>query len=802
MYRKILFLFIGVLVTGFIFMSCSDDSSTDPAPIPKCTIVSPNGGDIVQMGQTVWVHFDNELTEAVAIHVYKGQDSIDVVDPMITASDSIQWLIPTAYDEGFDYRLKIVSTEDPAKYDFSDANFTIAPANNYIMVSSPNGGGIWLKGSTTTINWITNIAGTVRIDLYKNGAPELVIYNSQINDGSQGWTIPGTLDDSADYQIQIQSIETPAIFDDSDTFFCLATNDNTQNVIGDWNATGTWAKWDTVLDFKSNGTWENVLYAADKGTWTMSGNGLKMNFEGYTRCFLAIVDGNDIDGTMAEGSATGIWSAERVIPELLAPNGGEVWMRGTTQTITWDSSITGNVVLSLADSTGVIQNIATVAGSLGTYAWAIPTNINPDADYMIRIAKEINDDAKDESDHYFVISANETVDIIGEWKDSFTHTKADFSMVFNSNGTGTWNYIGTYSGTWTLTGNGMRFNFDSYPDTYFIAIVSGDKMKGTFVDDAMKGIWSGQRLLNVTTPNGGNFFQPADVVSITWNETLTADNVTIDLYENDLFYRNIGTVNINNYTSFNWTVPSNVVTSTKYKIRLTSTTSDIYDESDSYFTIDGVPATPAIEDDTFNDGLAQNWTGVDGIWTVVDSVYTVSSGTFNHSSAVLDSTLTGNYVVEAKMKKITGSNIYYGILFNGDNSTLMSSGYWDDGSMLLISTTGSYGFWTCNNSSWVVSTGFISNTAVNAGLDAWNVLKVIVDNSTGDHHIFINGQYMQTINSTYLTGGKIGLSMWDDSTAGTAAVDYIKVSSVNKADLKKIKLIRNTDIDNGAPVVK
>lgn len=91
MYRKILFLFIGIIISGLIFVSCSsDDSSTDPAPTPKCTIISPNGGEVLQMGEVVKIHFENELTEPVAMHLYKGGDSLSVIEALVATEDSLE----------------------------------------------------------------------------------------------------------------------------------------------------------------------------------------------------------------------------------------------------------------------------------------------------------------------------------------------------------------------------------------------------------------------------------------------------------------------------------------------------------------------------------------------------------------------------------------------------------------------------------------------------------------------------------------------------------------------------------------
>ncbi|MBN2788631.1 MAG: hypothetical protein JXR69_00415 [Candidatus Delongbacteria bacterium] len=799
MYKKIFMLFVVFMISGVIFMSCSSDDDgggTTPTPDPKLSIISPNGGEIVQMGEDVWIHFENELDGDVAIYLYKNGDSLDVVDPLITVQDSTLWLVPTTLDSDKNYKLKIVSVDDPSIYDFSDAEFIIAPVGDYIMVNSSDGGDIWLKGSTHSITWYTNMTGTVRIDLYKDNMPYLLIYNNQANDGTQGWTIPNdiTIDASADYTLRIQSVENISIYDESDNFFCLAEDRDDQNIIGDW--TTTFSKQPTTFYFEADGTIvaDSLGTEMGVGTWEMIGNGVKITDELSSAHLIGIVDGDNMDGTMADDSGyNGDWTAERVIPELLTPNGGEVWMHGTQDSITWDPSIAGNVVISLADTTGVVQPIATVLGSDGLYVWTVPATIDPGAAYLIRIAKEINGEAMDQSDNFICISSDVTVDILGQWDFNWYWKAMAVIEFFNDN---TWSY-----GTYKVTGNGIRWDYTT-SDTYYIGIIDGDKMSGTMTDGhGITGIgWDAQRILDILTPNGGEVFDMGDIVNITWDETLTASEISVDLYENDVFVENLGIVNINTYTSFNWTVPNYLTTSTKYKIRITSTTSDIYDECDNYFTINGV-APAAFEDENFEDGVADNWTAVNGNWAVVDSISVYQgTGTTQTNSAVLDSAKSGNFVYEVKMKKVAGV-YYYGININGDHTTLDGWGQWNSMLFYIDISSDEYSFRRNLGGSWTsLATG--TSSAVNLGLDQWNTFKVIVVNETNDYHLFINDEYLGTVHDTTYTGGELGLFQWE-SVGGVIDVDYVKVTPINKSDLDKINIrrISNSVVGNEDPFI-
>ena len=275
MYKKFLMLLLAFMISGMIFMSCSDDGDgggTTPDPDPKLSITSPNGGEVLQMGSTVYIHFDNEIGGNVALYLYQAGDSVRVIEATTSAIDSVAWLIP-AMTVNTDYQIKIVSIDNPSITDLSDANFAIAPAGDYIIVTSSDGGDIWEKGSSHEITWYDNIAGNVNILLLKDGITVLDIFGgAQASDGSQGWIIPNdlTIDASADYTIYIESIDNPGIWDQSDNFFCISEPTFTGNIVGDWNI--AIFKQPALVYFNADGTWADSLYS---GTWVMAGNGIR-----------------------------------------------------------------------------------------------------------------------------------------------------------------------------------------------------------------------------------------------------------------------------------------------------------------------------------------------------------------------------------------------------------------------------------------------------------------------------------------------------------------------------------------------
>ncbi|MEI6577468.1 MAG: Ser-Thr-rich GPI-anchored membrane family protein [Bacteroidota bacterium] len=116
-----------------------------------------------------------------------------------------------------------------------------------------------------------------------------------------------------------------------------------------------------------------------------------------TTCFSPVVsDVSDATFAISGGSGTTV--------VLATPNGGETWMAGTPNTITWNSDVTGKLRIVLLKN-GV--QYAVIAGNLsntGTYNWLIPAGIVLGTDYTINISMCTNSLIFDVSDLNFAIA--------------------------------------------------------------------------------------------------------------------------------------------------------------------------------------------------------------------------------------------------------------------------------------------------------------------------------------------------------------------------------------------------------------
>ncbi|QTA78778.1 Cell adhesion related domain (CARDB)-containing protein, immunoglobulin-like fold-containing [Desulfonema limicola] len=87
-----------------------------------------------------------------------------------------------------------------------------------MTVFIPNAQTSWSAGRDQTIEWTSNLGGTVKIELYKSLTRKIVISNSAPNNGSFIWKIAADLTPDTNYWIKIISNADTSISDDSERF--------------------------------------------------------------------------------------------------------------------------------------------------------------------------------------------------------------------------------------------------------------------------------------------------------------------------------------------------------------------------------------------------------------------------------------------------------------------------------------------------------------------------------------------------------------------------------------------------------
>ena len=87
---------------------------------------------------------------------------------------------------------------------------------------------------------------------------------------------------------------------------------------------------------------------------------------------------------------------------VISPNGGERWLAGSTNAITWTSNISDDVKIELYESGSIVITIANSTSNSGNYLWTIPDTLHSGSDYMVKITSVKDNNITDFSDSGFV----------------------------------------------------------------------------------------------------------------------------------------------------------------------------------------------------------------------------------------------------------------------------------------------------------------------------------------------------------------------------------------------------------------
>ncbi|MBN1861563.1 MAG: winged helix-turn-helix transcriptional regulator [Candidatus Thermoplasmatota archaeon] len=137
-----------------------------------------------------------------------------------SATFDLKWMSPG------NYRVRAYAQDNSGKNSSWSEPLTVYIFNdtNPLRILNPNGNEQLYLGMNHTITWLSNesIGDKVKIELYQNKIPTIVIEESTENDGRYIWEIPQNLTPGTDYKIKISSVDQPSLFFDfSNSSFIL-----------------------------------------------------------------------------------------------------------------------------------------------------------------------------------------------------------------------------------------------------------------------------------------------------------------------------------------------------------------------------------------------------------------------------------------------------------------------------------------------------------------------------------------------------------------------------------------------------
>ncbi len=580
--------------------------------------------------------------------------------------------------------------------DNSFANSGFAPEQVFevsdppvIKITQPNGGEIWSKDSTYSIQWTDNISNDVKIELYKSAAFDSEISASTASDGEFEWTVPAGIANGTDYKIKITDVSDNLVADVSDNVFEISgiipsvtvTNPNggEELVIGSqYN-----------IEFSSTHTSDFKLeYSTNNGTdWlqiTVVNNSSGNSSHSWTvpndqsdQCLLKVTDVNEISISDISDANFTIREAKQLT--IGRPNGGEVWSKDSTYSIQWTDNISNNVKIELYKGAAFNSEISASTASDGEFEWTVPAGIANGTDYKIKITDVSDNLVADISDNFFEINGiipsvtianpngGEKLIIGSQYNIDFSSThESDFKIEYQWEPGTNWIFLTTINNT---SGNSSySWTIPNTPSVNCQVKVS-DLNTSTIFDesDAVFTIQTGP-LLTLNQPNGGENLVAGDDYNIRWTSRDVA-NISI-------FYSVNGGASWAEITNsvpaadsaLVWSIPNTPSTQCLVRIEDRSDNS-VLDISEAVFEISPPPSdndNPRIGEPNYSDAEPIN---TDHIVTVVitdDSplstvkLFFKKGGATNFNSVNMENTGGDNYsgTIPASSLTATGISFY------------------------------------------------------------------------------------------------------------------------------------------------
>ncbi|MCK4764781.1 MAG: hypothetical protein KAW12_21460 [Candidatus Aminicenantes bacterium] len=297
---------------------------------------------------------------------------------------------------------------------------------------------------------------------------------------------------------------------------------------------------------------------------------------------------------------------------VTSPNGGENWVLGSTQNITWNySNLSANLKITIWKDGVVVGTISTdVAPSANFYEWTVGNHSGGTAaagtGYTLKI-KEIGTAVADISDAPFTISDSQIPSI------TVTSPNGGENWELGSTQNISWNYSnlsanlkitlwkdGILLGT-IATGVAPSSNFYEWTvgnhSGGTAAAGTGYTLKikeiGTAVADISDSPFmisdSQTPLIAVTSPNGGENWELGSIQNISWNYSNLSANLKITLWKDGVVVGTIATGVAPSSNFYEWTVGDHLggtaAVGAGYTVKIKEIGTAVVDTSDAPFTI-------------------------------------------------------------------------------------------------------------------------------------------------------------------------------------------------------------------------
>ncbi|MCE1189823.1 MAG: hypothetical protein LWX56_11870, partial [Ignavibacteria bacterium] len=585
-------------------------SSFTIAPQPILTLTQPNGNERILAGSTFEIRWtssskNNKDFSNVKIELTTDAGSSwSTLAPSAANTGLYQWNpVPSVSSTQCKIRVSEATTGTPT--DVSDTTFTIyTQIPQTISLTTPNGGEVLDGGKSFSIKWTSTGVSSVNIDYSTNSGVSwnTVVHGTESN-GLYLWNpIPNISSTNCKIRIYdpvdtlpIAISATPFTILQAPDIKVLSPNGGESLIAGDtktimWVSTNianvklqyttnSGASWIAIADsVPSTGSYQWIVPAVNSAL-----------------CKVRVLNLNN--SYIPSDESDNVFSIATSLPQSItvtAPNGGESWASGTSQSITWTSSGIDSVKIEYSTDNG-LHWLTLVAGmkSTGIYRWqSIPAVSSTNC--LVRVSNVQGGTPKDESDHVFTISPEPQIKVLSPnggdvWTTGssqnikwLSYNLPKVKIEYTSNNGASWNTIvdsteSTGSYLWTVPSL----------NSSLCKIRVSDPSDGLPSDESDSTFTISNQIsqsLVVLSPNGGEKWEATTAQNITWSSS-AINKVKIEYSTNNGLSWIVVVDSTESNGLYQWNPIPNI-SSTQCKIRISDASDGIpSDESNATFTV-------------------------------------------------------------------------------------------------------------------------------------------------------------------------------------------------------------------------
>lgn len=203
----------------------TNDVSDSKFTIQGILIQSPIGSEIWDVGTQHDISWFSAgvINLKIEYTTNNGSDWL-VISPSVAAANGLyNWTIPEAPSNSC--KVRLTSLENQSIISVSNDLFVIRG----IKITSPNGGEEYFAGTTQTIEWVSDLIDSIKIEYsLNNGSSWILIDSSVVSTGSYNWVLPEIT--SSECKVKITDKLYDLIYDISDNVFSIDSTTSVEDL--------------------------------------------------------------------------------------------------------------------------------------------------------------------------------------------------------------------------------------------------------------------------------------------------------------------------------------------------------------------------------------------------------------------------------------------------------------------------------------------------------------------------------------------------------------------------------------------